>query len=403
MFIELYLGAHHFVVGALKVTGNKNSLLFLVNWKILWFSLVTTVHCLGNPMTDAAHSPSPSLGVAICSFNSSDVILDCLESLLASTDVALSIVIADNCSTDGTVDLVRAWARGDHEYSVASDCPFSLEPARRRGQVPLDGSNIPDSVHRVCLVETGVNTGFAGGVNRALAELAQDKRLTRFWILNPDSMVPPTTAHSFASMEEPATGFALMGGRVLYLDSPEMIQIDGGMINRWTGVTNNIGLFATHAETPPADPRQIDFITGASMVASRRFYELAGPMPEEYFLYYEEVDWAQRRGDLPLLYCPGGIVYHRAGTSIGSANLGRPASPFSLYFKHRGRVRFIRRYFPASIPFALAFSVAKAGQLFLKGYRKEACAIITGSFGLTASPEVRSVLSDGAHRVAFGQ
>jgi len=144
----------------------------------------------------------------------------------------------------------------------------------------------------------------------------------------------------------------------------------------------------------------MDFVTGASMVASRAFYEAAGPMPENYFLYYEEVDWALRRGDLPLAYCKDAIIYHRAGTAIGSPTLGRPASPFSLYFKHRGRIRFVRRHLPRALPGALMYSLAKAAQLGLKGFGAEARAVLAGSFNRPPAPEIRARLSPEAARLA---
>lgn len=344
---------------------------------------------------------TPCLGVAICTFNSADVILDCLESLLASTGVALRIVIADNASGDDTVTLLRDWAAGRQTYLVPENCPFAFTPAARSGPLPLDGTAIPSLPHRIRLVETGVNGGFAAGVNAALSVLAEDPDVDRFWILNPDSMVPPDTARAFALAQGPDTDFALMGGRVVYFDTPDQIQIDGGTLNRWTGVTGNLNVRGPHPGAPEPDPSDMAFITGASMVASRGFIGSAGPMPEDYFLYYEEVDWALQRGALPLAYCPGGVVYHRAGTSIGSPTPWRPASPFSLYFKHRGRLRFMWRHFPAGVPTALLYSIAKAGQLLLKGYPVEGWTVLAASLGLPPSAQVRARLSPEAQKRAF--
>lgn len=344
---------------------------------------------------------SPRLGVAICTFNSVDVILDCLESLLASVGVELSIVIVDNASTDGTVALIRDWAAGSSTYKLTEDCPFVLKPVARSLPLSLAGGPLSGLLHRITLVENGVNGGFAVGVNAGLMLLSAERELDRFWILNPDSMVPKDTARAFATQTAPPGGFALMGGRVLYLDTPECIQIDGGTLNHWTGVTGNLNLYALDKETPPPNVVEMDFVTGASMVASREFYEAAGPMPEDYFLYYEEVDWALKRGALPLAYCAGGIVYHRAGTAIGSATLGRPASPFSLYFKHRARLRFIRRHFPAALPVALLYSIAKSAQLFVKGFGLEAKTLLGASLGRGPSAEVRKRLSADAQKRAF--
>lgn len=346
-------------------------------------------------------SDLPRLGVAVVTFNSSDVILDCLESLLASTKVELDIVVADNASTDETIALLCDWAAGRHVHQLAADSPFQTASPRQRN-LPLDGSSTSGLAHRITLIRTGVNGGFAAGVNAALAVLQTRSGVDRFWVLNPDSMVPPETAAAFATQPEPEGGFALMGGRVLYLETPEIIQIDGGTLNHWTGVTGNINLGQRHPEAPSPESAAMAFVTGASIVVSRRFYEIAGPMAEDYFLYYEEVDWALRRGHLPLLHCPKAIVYHRAGTAIGSPTPKRPASPFSLYFKHRGRLRFMRRHYPAALPVALLYSAAKAGQLLLKGYPLEAWTILSASLGLPASAAIRERLGPEAAARAFG-
>lgn len=342
----------------------------------------------------------PVLGVVIVTFNAADVILDCLESLLASAGVALRIVLVDNASTDDTVAVLRAWANGEQPYIASDDLPLTLSPCPK--PLSLTAMPVVPAGHCTTLVETGLNAGFAAGVNRGLAVLAARPGVDRYWVLNPDSLVAPGTASAFAEHPEPPGGFALMGGRVLYWPSEDIIQIDGGTIDPRTGVTGNLNQYRPHGATPPPPPGTMEFVMGASMVASRRFYEQAGPMPEDYFLYYEEVDWALRRGDLPLLYCPGAVIYHLAGTAIGSPTLGRPASPFSLYFKHRARLRFMRRYYPRALPFAFAYSFAKAAQLLLKGYPTESRTLLGASFDRPPSAQIRARLSPEAAELAFG-
>lgn len=322
----------------------------------------------------------PTLGVVVVSFNSGDVICDCLETLLAVTDVALRIVVVDNGSPDDSLAVIKRWADGTTPYTVPHDLPFALTPAVK--PVPLDGTG---RLHRVTLIETGANTGFAGGVNRGLAHLAMDDRINRFWVLNPDALVPPQTPHIFATASD---GFSLMGGRVIYYEDPDQIQIDGGTVRWHLGVTDNINQYANPATAPEPDPGQMDFITGASMVASRAFYEGVGPMREDYFLYYEEVDWAQRRGDLPLAYASGAVVYHKAGTSIGSQSLERGPSAFSLYFIHRARLRFLWRFCKSGLFGGAAYSAAKAAQLLMRGQPRAAAAIVRGSLQLPPSRDI---------------
>jgi GT2 family glycosyltransferase len=327
------------------------------------------------------------LGVVIVTYNASDVIGDCLETLFASEGVLLSVVVVDNASPDGSADVVRDWqAKGK---PLPHDLPFATRPSRR----PASVAALPeaDDAHHLSLIQTGRNLGFAGGVNAGLMALARLPGVDRFWILNPDSAVPPGTAARFATAPEPSGGFALMGGRVCYYDRPGLIQIDGGTIDWRTGVTRNLNQFSP-ADRPHPGPTEMDFITGASMVASRRFLDAVGPMAEDYFLYYEEVDWALRRGALPLAYCDGAVVYHRAGTSIGSPAPGRKASPFSVYFKHRGRMMFLARHRPWALAGGWAFGLAKAAQLILQRDPAAAWALICGTARLRPPAAIRARL-----------
>ena len=334
----------------------------------------------------------PLLGVVVVTYASADVILDCLESLLAAPGVRLRIVVVDNASPDATVITLRNWADGSTPYTAADDIPFPLPPAPKPLAL-LAPSDAPPTGNSITLIQTGRNAGFAAGVNAGLAYLALDTEISRFWVLNPDSVVPPQTPALFATYGGPTERFSLMGGRVTYLHAPDMIQIDGGTINRRTGVTSNLNLGCSAAATPQPDSAALDFIMGASMVASREFYEATGPMEEAYFLYYEEVDWAKRRGDLPLTVCPGATILHRAGTSIGSPTLERGASPFSVYFKHRARMIFTRRFLPLSLPGAYAYSLAKAAQLALKGERAQAAALLRATHGMGPPASVKAALN----------
>lgn len=344
--------------------------------------------------------PQPVLGVVVVSFNSSDVLFDCLESVMAARDITLHVVVVDNASTDGTPRLLRDWAAGHTPYIPPNDIPFDLTACEKPLALAM-GQAAQGAAPGLTLIEAPTNLGFAGGVNLGLACLAANPTIERFWILNPDGIAAPGTPEAFVRAVVPAKGFSLMGGRVTYLNPPDQVQIDGGTLNARTGVTGNLNLGRDIRDTPPPSISDITFITGASMVASRTFYDTVGPMREDYFLYYEEVDWAMRRGNLPLALCPEARVYHRAGTAIGSPTLGRIASPFSLYFKHRGRMRFMRRFYPRALPIAWAYSVAKAGQMMLKGNYTEAMALIAGSRDAAPPQVVRDQIGPNAAQLAF--
>ena len=321
--------------------------------------------------SDLTPRPTPHLGVVIVTYNAADVIAECLRSLRASTGVVLHVVVVDNDSRDTTKAVVRDLAGAD-----------LLAPA----QAGEPG---------IALIDAGVNGGFAAGINLGLERLARRPELDRFWLLNPDCIALPDTARQLASFRTRDPSIAMIAHRVVYADNPERIQIDGGVIDRRTGITHNINQFAKRSAAPPQDG-QIAFVTGASLIATRTFYELAGPMEEAYFLYYEEVDWALRRGDLRIAYCPDAVVLHKAGSAIGSQRLGSVASPFSQYFKHRARAMFLRRNFPAGLLGGTFWSLAKALQLFLQGHTREARALLRGFFGMAPPADILAALSPEA-------
>ena len=350
-----------------------------------------------------AKASLPGIGVVIVTYNASDVILDCLETLLAAPYPDLRVVLVDNASTDGTPSLVRDWAEGRQQWSPTSRFPF--EPPAPRPK-PFDIYSDPTRPGSVTLKCSQVNTGFAGGVNTGLEVLqmaASDLEL--FWILNPDTIVPARAPRGFAETAAATPDAALIGARILYASDGQTIQYDGGgWQNLWTGISGGFNQNRLDFQTPPPDPARFDFVSGANLMATRRFLDQAGPLREDYFLYYEEVDWAFRRGNLRLGYAPEGTVYHHAGSAIGSGNLGQRPSAFSNYFMYRNRMRLIARFNPPALPIAYAYSLAKICRLLLTSRAWiEAVAAFRGMHGLAPPPAVRTRIAPAAQSLAFGR
>lgn len=326
-------------------------------------------------------------GVVVVTYNARDVICDCLESLLASTGADLRIVVVDNASRDDTVAVIRNWAAHPESWSQRAGAPFK---ARSPAPVPLTTA-APDA-GTVALITSPVNTGYAGGVNTGLRLLKDDPNVDYFWVLNPDCITENGTA---ARLEQEAARlgrFGLIGGRVFYKDPPLMIQSDGGRINFTTGtsIPFNLGLTGRDVPQPPEDA--LDYISGSHMFASRAFLERAGLLPEEYFLYYEEMDWCCRRGDLPIHFCTEAAVHHDGGHTLGSATMQRGPSAMAAYFMGRSRMKFMRRYNAKALPVAFAYCLAKACKHALKGHFGAARGLVRGICGLPPTAEIQARL-----------
>jgi GT2 family glycosyltransferase len=339
----------------------------------------------------------------VVAYRSADVIAECLESLMASQGAALKVVVVDNASPDDVCEVIRDWASGRAPYRRPAKSPLpAAEPlAKPLALVEVDEASDAGPLGPLTLIRARLNRGFAGGVNLGLRALAD--QVDGIWVLNPDCAVPAQTARAYLDQAAANPGYGLMTGRTVYYDAPDQLQTAGGFIDRRTGVCHQRDAGLSETARPDAD-QTLDWVTGANMVVSPAFLRQAGLMREDYFLYYEEVDWAFRRGALPIVFAPAAVVYHNGGTVIGTGSIHRRASPFANYFNHRNRIRFARRFLSRTPVSAYAYGLAKAGQLLLAGAPREALAVLAGLFELPPPAYVRDQIPDAAAaEIAFAK
>ena len=337
------------------------------------------------------------IGVVVVAYRAGDALLDCLESLLAAAAPGapeLRVLVVDNDSPDGTLARLNGWASGAVPWDGAEGAralPFAPRP---RGPVRIDARDLaadgrhpalgPAAEGVVGFLQAGSNGGFAAGVNRGLETFRAMPDVDWFWILNPDAVTEAGTPAALvraARAAEADGGFAVIGGRTFYADPPLMIQSDGGRIDFRTGRLLPFNLGRTGRDVPGPAAGTLQYVPGCHMLVSRAFLDRAGLMPEDYFLYYEEVDWCLRRGDLPLIWIDDAPIHHLSGASIGSATLESGPSPLSAYWMARSRLRFIRRWRPRALPLAAAYTAGKALQMRRRGQSAAARATWTALRG----------------------
>ena len=141
-------------------------------------------------------------------------------------------------------------------------------------------------------------------------------------------------------------------------------------------MTRHIADGTLRASLTPADLRQAEtrmvYVVGASMLVSRRFLQTVGLMQEDYFLYFEEIDWAERarRADptLTLGFAPDSIVFHKVGASAGTHS----RSMLSLRYLTVNRLRFVKRFYPSHLSLARMSVAWEGSKALLKGRFAEA-------------------------------
>ncbi len=99
------------------------------------------------------------------------------------------------------------------------------------------------------------------------------------------------------------------------------------------------------------------------MLMPRAFLEEVGLMNEDYFLYYEEIDWFTRNnGRFPPVIASGARLYHREGSAIGSPGWQRGASSLSDQHMYRSRLIFMRKHYPLWVAGSYLAGLVDAGK-----------------------------------------
>lgn len=286
----------------------------------------------------------PHVAIVILNFNGWEDTIACVTSVLqAERPCMLSIVVGDNASKDGSMERLAA----HFEKQSAQEVPWVRLTKAQAEQG--HSACLPEGSAQLVLIDNGGNLGFAGGCNPGI-RWAMAAQASHVWLLNNDTTIDPQALRALLDRFHAKPAMGLCGSKLVYQDPPDMIQARGGAVFdpvRAIGRHLGVGERLSDPEDVASIEAQMQYVVGASMMASRAFIDKVGPMTEDYLLYYEELDWAMRGKHLgfELGYAAGSLVFHKEGGSIGSSHRHH-ASPLSLRFLTRNRLLFTRRFFP---------------------------------------------------------
>lgn len=288
--------------------------------------------------------------------------VECLESLLRSEPEGVRVIVCDNGSTDGSLEHLKSWAAGGVE-ALAPAGPlqrFSFPPVAKpvscrvltREEAEEGRGDARDAA--LTIIDTGANLGFAGGNNVGLRFALSRDDFRYAWLLNNDTVVAPGALARLVERMEEMPQAGICGSTLLRYEEPHRVQAHGGgYYCRWIALPWHLGRLKKAGDR--VDRRKVEgamnYVVGASMLVSKNFLQEVGLLCEDYFLYFEESDWAMRaRGRFRLAYAPESVVYHKIGGSIGTSSDPRDKSLACDFYSARNRIFFTRRFFPAALP-----------------------------------------------------
>jgi len=301
--------------------------------------------------------------VVLVNYNGWEDTVACLDSLFRSDYPRFRVIVCDNGSGDGSLDRIAAWAKRP------SDVPLRTSPVLDRLHLPPREEGITCARYDrgeaeaggkagekapLVLVDCGENLGFAGGNNVGLRYALARGDFEHVWLLNNDTVVEPGAMQALARRLEERAGAGLCGSTLLHYHAPDRVQALGGAwYCKWLGLAwhlGRLGRWRGGADAAAVEMR-MHYPVGASVMATRRFVEEVGLLAEDYFLYFEELDWSLRgKGRFSVAWAPESLVYHKVGASVGTSSNPAKKSAACDYWNVRNRLFFTGRWFPEALP-----------------------------------------------------
>lgn len=304
--------------------------------------------------------------VVVLNWNNGRDTVECIDSILqADISSVEGIVVCDNGSTDDSITTIHQWSIN---RSIEL-CETTFVGGQFAATCDVQQFKLSFDVP-VYLLGTGGNLGFAGGNNVGIKFIQQNFNYDLIFLLNNDAVV---CGNSITLMAQRFThkDIGMCGCTVVYYHNRSVVQAHGGArFNSWLGRASHIGAGASvdSARNADAVEAQLDYILGAALMISRTCIEAIGLMDDEYFLYYEEIDWAvrARKRGFRLAYAPNAVVFHKEGGTIGSSSDRKSRSLLSDFYLIRNRIRFSRKFYLNKLPFVFVFTIFQVSRYLLR-------------------------------------
>lgn len=245
--------------------------------------------------------------VVILNWNGRKMLERFLPSVTACTTGDATVIIADNGSTDDSLDFLR--------------------------------SHYP----QLRIIQLDKNYGFAEGYNRALSQVEADF----YVLLNDDVEVTPNWIDPVIAQMRQNTSTAICQPKLLMFDQRDTFEYAGGaggFLDKYGYPFCRGRMFTSlekdHGQYNDACP--IFWASGAAMFVRAEVWKQLGGLDNDFFAHMEEIDfcWRAKNAGYQVEYCPQSVVYHVGGGTLPKSN------PRKTYLNFRNNLALLYKNLP---------------------------------------------------------
>ncbi len=309
----------------------------------------------------------PRVAIVILNYNTKDLLRQFLPSVCGSRYGNFEVFVADNGSTDGSINAVQ--------------------------ELNLDGIPASLGIDRVKVIDLVHNYGFAKGYNEALKHpklipRTQDAEFgfDYYVLLNSDCRVSPNWILPVIETMEKDKAIAAAQPKILSYNKKRKFEYagaSGGWIDSLGYPLSRGRIFDTVEKDRKQydDEAEIFWASGAAMFIKAHLYHRFEGFDEDHWAHMEEIDlcWRFKRAGYRIMVQPNGVARHLGGGSLDYLN------PRKTYLNFRNSLYTIFKNEKASkliwlIPTRLILDGVAALVFLAKGQFKQIPAILKAHF-----------------------
>jgi GT2 family glycosyltransferase len=290
--------------------------------------------------------------IILLNYNGWEDTIECLESILKSDYSNYQIIVIDNDSPNNSMEYILNWVEGKQEvlYDENSQLkhlsqphePKPLEYVYYTKDEALEGGGREKKSrldNPIIMIQAGENGGFAAGNNIGIKYALAKDDFEYVWLLNNDTVIEKNTLSKFVDSFENISrkeNLGILGSVQYYYHNPESIQAAAGGFNKHRGNFWNY-------DTLEFKENEVSYVYGASMFIKKEVLQKVGLLNEEYFMYYEEIDYAERLKEFEFTQQVDKTlkVYHKHGGTTTTLD-----SDFRIYYLEKNKIIFYKKFYP---------------------------------------------------------
>lgn len=247
------------------------------------------------------------IAIILLNYNNHKDTLECVESIKKKCGVEYEIIIVDNNSKEESKEILL-----ENKYKYKYNLIFNCQ-----------------------------NSGFASGNNVGI-KYALEKKYEYILLLNNDTLICKDSIEIMLNSLKNNKQVGIASCRILYYPDKNKIWYDGGKINwnKYLPIHTNMRKEVREC-TYEENEIETEFISGCCMFIKSEVFENVGYLPEEYFMYFEDLDFCIQviKSNYKLIVCRNSKIYHKVSSSSGGEE-----SPFSIKWGNRNRIILMRKY-----------------------------------------------------------